>query len=650
MSVSAAEPNKTERRVGLAAAFVSRTGPDVDYIVLPNLRLYVPTTNSPTPFLPAGPFQLRAAGFLSAELRSYYTFEVSFNGRLHLEINGAVLLETNSSGSVSLTTPSIRLNKGTNAIVAIFASPDRGDASLRVDWAEKGTLAGPIPRAALTHLPAAALDRADLIRRGRELFGERRCIRCHVGPNSLNHMPELDYDAPALNRIGWRQGCEWMAQWIWDPKSERPLARMPKVFHGMQAAQDAGAVAAFLSSLSVETKPAEKVSGAPDKTGEQLFNDLQCAACHVAPGGKDEANKISLRHVKAKFVQGSLAEFLKQPEAHYKWIRMPNFKLSDGEAGQLTSYLEAHAEPLRIQPIVRSAATVARGKELVQGSGCLNCHVLAGGNDGTPSTASRLAQNPPITPLDQLGSEKEACLALTENANSSAPFFGFSAGEIAALKAFLAADRKSLERFVPREFAERTADMLNCRECHGKLEGVPPFDLLGEKLKPEWAARFIGGEVSYRPRPWLAARMPAFPHWAPLLAAGMAEDHGFSPQTPAEPPVDREMAETGRKLVSAVGGFSCVACHAVGELKATQVFEAAGINFVYTSERLLKPYFHRWVMNPLRVDPGTKMPVYFDEQGKSPLSDIYDGDGRKQIEAIWQYLRLGPKMPPPPTQ
>jgi hypothetical protein len=28
---------------------------------------------------------------------------------------------------------------------------------------------------------------------------------------------------------------------------------------------------------------------------------------------------------------------------------------------------------------------------------------------------------------------------------------------------------------------------------------------------------------------------------------------------------------------------------------------------------------------------------------------VYGGDAAKQIDAIWQYIRLGDKMPPPPT-
>jgi hypothetical protein len=69
-------------------------------------------------------------------------------------------------------------------------------------------------------------------------------------------------------------------------------------------------------------------------------------------------------------------------------------------------------------------------------------------------------------------------------------------------------------------------------------------------------------------------------------------------------------------------------------MAATQVFEAPGINLVYSSDRLLKPYFQRWLRSPIQVAPSTKMPAYFDEQGKSQLADFYEADGEKQIEAI----------------
>ena len=44
----------------------------------------------------------------------------------------------------------------------------------------------------------------------------------------------------------------------------------------------------------------------------------------------------------------------------------------------------------------------------------------------------------------------------------------------------------------------------------------------------------------------------------------------------------------------------------------------AGINFAHTAERLMYPYFHRWMLNPPRIWPETVMPRYFTG-GKGPF-------------------------------
>jgi hypothetical protein len=65
----------------------------------------------------------------------------------------------------------------------------------------------------------------------------------------------------------------------------------------------------------------------------------------------------------------------------------------------------------------------------------------------------------------------------------------------------------------------------------------------------------------------------------------------------------------------------------------------------------LQPEFYlRWMLDPLRVDPQTRMPTYFDKDARSVLVDILEGDAKKQIEAIRQYLRQGNKMKIPVMQ
>ena len=119
--------------------------------------------------------------------------------------------------------------------------------------------------------------------------------------------------------------------------------------------------------------------------------------------------------------------------------------------------------------------------------------------------------------------------------------------------------------------------------------------------------------------------MPAFKLQAKLLAEGLAAQHGIPPHTPAEPPINIELAKIGQKLAGKDGGFSCTSCHAVGAVEASEVFESEGINLAKASERLLPEYYRRWLRNPASIDPQTKMPLYFDG-GKSQLSEILEGD------------------------
>jgi mono/diheme cytochrome c family protein len=455
-------------------------------------------------------------------------------------------------------------------------------------------------------------------------------------------MPELTMDAPAFEGIGSRRNYGWMTAWIQDPKARRAVAHMPKLPHGATAREDAGAMAAFLASLKTEgDKPGIEPKAEQSDDGKALFDSLHCAACHNGPDATEaDEKKIDLKQVREKFAPGMLAGFLLKPEAQFVWTRMPNFKLSEDQANQLAAYLNSTADKPKETAGPADGAVIEKGRKLVQTSGCLNCHSL------------KLENQFSAKPLAELAAQRwqQGCMAALHDEKGKAPEFGFTAEEREALQAFAATDRGSLTRSAPAEFAERQTRLLNCRECHGKVEGVPAFDILGGKLRPEWSKAFIAGEISYKPRPWLEARMPAFANRAALLAEGLAMQHGYPPQTPAEPAVDMEAAKLGQKLISAVGGFSCVSCHKVGDAGATQVFETAGINFAHTGERLMQPYFERWTRYPQLIDPATKMPTYFDEHGKSQLTTILDGDGAKQINALWQYVRLGSKMPPPPTQ
>lgn len=613
------------------------SGGVTDVSVTPNVSLFVPAGQPATPFVPPGPFTARWEGSISADLRAEYSFAAALSGEVKLTVNGTLALEAKGEGDNAVLGRAVRLNKGPNPLLVEYTSPAPGDAFLRLSWTNSETPLNPIPSTALTPATNASLAAASGVRAGRDLVFESRCVRCHVSPGSA---PELSLDAPTFNGIGDRRQTGWLARWIENPGAIRPGTPMPQIFHGPEAGADAKAVAAYLGSLKGSSPPAAAPAGNVE-AGKALFEKLHCVSCHVPPeGGEARPGLISQKQVKAKFSPGALVAFLLKPEEHFAWIRMPNFKLTPEEAGNLAAFLESVADPAEATQVPTEPVLLEKGRTLVAASGCLNCHTL----DGVKNLFA-------TKPLTELAAARwtSGCVADAPAEGSSAPRFSFTDAQRVALRAFAGTDRASLARSTDADFLERQSHHLNCRECHGKVEGFPRWELLYGKLKPEWATRFIAGAEPWKPRPWLEARMPAFPAYAPFLAKGLATVAGHAPVTPADPvPAEAAtLAQAGQKLVSATGGFSCISCHGVGEFAATQVFEAPGINLAHSTDRLLPDFYRRWLRAPTSIDAESKMPVYFDETGRSPLPDILEGDAPRTIAAIWEYLRLGPKAPKP---
>ena len=619
---------KPELFDGLAVTFQSANGGQADTTVRPHFAIYVPRGQAPTPFVAPGAFTAEWAGVIQLDLRDRFVFQAKLNGNLKIELNGAVVLEAASDGGTTEPTKRIRLNSRSNTLKATYTSPPGGDAFFRLYWATPDYANEPIPAKFLKHPPSDRLAKGAALRRSRQLAARHRCFSCHAAGVPAHGMPELAMDAPAFDGIGSRREASWMAQWILNPAKLRPQATMPSLLHG--AADDANAIAAFLGSLkSDDNSPGEKVDAGSAGAGQKLFAELNCAACHTSAGQPAAAGKVALGQVRWKFGQaGSLAVFLQNPQAHYRWNRMPNFGLKPDEAAALAVHLFESAGLAKRDGLVANAASIVKGRKLVQSTGCLNCHALELENQFSAPVIADLAKG---------------CLA-TEPA--SAPRFAFSESDRAALRLFLREGRASLGRVSLPEFALRQSTDSNCANCHGQVALIPSFDVLGGKLKPEWAGRILAGEFAKRARPWLAARMPAFPARADGLAKGLALLNGHPPVTPPGTPVDPEKAKLGRKLVSANGGFFCFSCHGIGDLKPAQVFDAQGINLARVGERLLPDYFSRWMRNPLRIDSQTKMPAYFN-QGQSALFDVLDGDAELQIEALYHYILQGSAMIPP---
>jgi len=670
---------------GVAVTFDSNNASD--HVTSRTFALYVPDGIPPTPFLNAGPFKAKFESDLSISIRDEFVFSADGRGALKFEVNGESVLEASGDDFSTAKGKTIKLKKGVNHIAATYQSPAKGDALFRMYWTGSEFNREPLPIVQLHHnIEAKPLREGRRVREGRELFAELRCSKCHDASSLITAdqaknpllMPELSLDAPSLAEAGDRLKTAWIAQWVKGPRALRPESTMPSLLHGDSVEKDSVDIAGFIASCSGGAKdsPVEKPSAETISAGGGIFATLGCIGCHTRPDKEPVADRIPLNHVREKWKASALPAFLHQPDKHYASIRMPNFRLSDDEANKLAAFV-LYSDAGTLKPEItelKGTPDAAHGKQLVEAKGCLNCHTVQK-EQMTQLQAAALKDIP-------AAGWAQGCMGAD---TGKAPNFSLTDNQRQALLAFAATDRTSLLRDVPQEFVERRITVLRCAACHHRDETddhwsnnapevadimpPPPKELVqegvtggqpevdqsrpaltwtGEKLKPEWMAKFIKGEITYKPRPWILARMPGFvQQHAEELARGLAAQHGYSPVMPTEPEPNAELAEMGKRLVGKREGLACTACHSVGNTAAVGVFEAPGINFQYVRERLRKNYFVRWITDPLRVDGGSKMPKFSPDGKTTLITEILGGDAAKQFEAVWQFLLQGENIVAP---
>jgi cytochrome c2 len=427
----------------------------------------------------------------------------------------------------------------------------------------------------------------------------------------------------------------------------RPEARMPHVLHGDDVGQQAADLAAYLAGLQdgpalTATEPTEELAA----KGEKHFEKLGCIACHHLedPKQDDEKGRLSLFYARAKFQLGALEAFLRAPHKHYPWIRMPDFHLDAKEVPALAAFLldksKGTPEP------AGAKGDAARGARLFTEVGCANCHAVKAGDTAAP----KLRPSPAADAL------AKGCLAA---APKQAPDFGLKPTQTGALQAFLRSAGGSLRRDTPAEFSLRQVQELQCQACHRRdgqnsrwnqiledeglmPEYLPMLTWAGEKLKPAWTKKLLLGEHDHRARPWLKARMPAFPARAEVLPVGLSHEHGLAVDDDDRPAPDAKLAALGEKLIQMQGGFNCVMCHAVGKQPAVAPFEAPGINLLDAALRLRHNYYPRWMIDPPHVDITTRMPKFSQDGKTTPIRDVLDGDAFRQYEAVWHFIQTLP--------
>ncbi len=639
--LSADDPQVTvQGESGVSMVVKTKQGEDLR--VSKRIALAVAEGESPTALLAPSQYTATWKGLITIEKRSRVYFSFEGNGSAELFIDGESALKEDSAFG-STESKRLRLNSGLVPVKVIYTSPENGAGHFRLMWRGRDFGKEPLPASLLKHEKVAKLSQATLVRRGRTLFAQLKCAQCH---DSEKGMPEVSEMAPTLAGIGSRLDEAWMAEWVKDPKSLRAHARMPKV---LSNDDDAKHIAAYLKTL---TEGAPKVIAGDKAAGAKKFHELGCIACHRSESNQDMATwnhaPIDLFNAGHKYSDGALAAFLKKPDKNHLSTRMPNFALNDKDAADLASFVRSLA--VKKVPLPKKG-NASQGKALVANNHCAQCH------DGVEKSTMNYA------PLAQLSSKVTADSSCLGDTGKGA-HYGLNAADKAALTAFLVDQRavKSLAHFNKAEYANRQFKNLNCAACHqmddnlsgltkshplsakytgeaykapGKGTTPPDLTFIGEKLHSDWMTQLLSGTLEKKTRPWLKQRMPAFPSRAKNLAEGFPAAYGVINEKAKATPGGK----LGMQLFGMVGGFGCAACHGAADAKPLAVFEAAGVNLQFSGARLREDYYHRWMRDPRRIDPATIMPKYFIEENETTLSEPLDGDGKKQMEAIWNWMQ-----------
>lgn len=613
--------------------------------------LHVPTDTPATPLLEGGAFKVTWSGTLLIDKRQRLYFSFEGIGKATLSIAGEEVLT--EEGELGLQqSERLRLNSGEHQITITYQAPEEGEARFQLHWEERAFPKEPIPPGAFGKVDPS-LAQSALVYQGREIFGRQLCAKCHISTEGFgaDAMPELGHIPPILGLTGDRLNEGWLARWIADPASIRPDTNMPRlVEENEEGRQQAADLAAYLMTLKTGTEVV--AVGGSAQTGGEIFHKLACVTCHGLPTDSAPSDdRVPLTHLAAKFQPTALRDFLLNPAQLSPHTRMPDFRLSNEEANNLTSYLlESSAEAAQA-PLSFPEGDATKGMEHSKTRQCGACHA------GLPYDPSAL---PPFEAIVQKPWDAASCYDSAKSHLNLPP----QAGE--ALEALRSEHLDSLKKDTASSLAERQLRSLRCHACHthddvpallGSLhsqsaalaahlqvaekldQSLPRLTHTGEMLHSDYLTKILKGEAEPRPRPWLDARMPGFANHSPeAFANGMAQQHGLPPSPPLEVEPDMESITLGKELVGSESGFGCTTCHGVGDQAPTAAFEVMGINFDLTKHRLRESFFYRWMHDPTRITPDTKMPRYADENGKTPLPAM-DNESKEQFKAIWDYLQ-----------
>jgi len=571
------------------------------------------------------------------------------------------------------------------------------------------------------HTQELTLARAPLLSKGKKLFIDVGCWGCHP-VEGYNDLPKR---GPTLTNIASKTTRGWLQTWVAYPKGWRPATRMPNFWPGAVDAnsiphngsqkpeevlaqqqklreQEVSAIVAYLWSTSEKAPLLSQSAPKGDaEKGKETFESVGCRACHVtekdssarrSEGSEERDYAPNLWNVADKARPEWIYSWVKNPKALWPETKMPDLRLSDAEAANVTAYLVTLKSD-RSYPEPKAGAAeqqklAAQGKELIGKYGCFGCHNIKGFENAQKIGTELTEHGRKGVELLDFGDVRYFTedpkhrqtyanwvweklhvprIFAYERVETRMPQFDFTDDEALAILTFLKGQtgdtpppeyRTGMNEVQAAVFkGERLVFWNGCRNCHvvekrgGKIRDLyndenltfaPPV-LTGEgaKVQPAWLFAFLKAPSPLRP--WLSVRMPTF-HFSDSDATDVvhffaaASNKSFPYLTAESKPLAGARAKEADQLFK---DLQCINCHVIGQLRAGQDPGSAAPNLLLAKERLRPDWIPPWLKNPQALLEGTRMPSFWDfsdEAHPTSPSKLFNGDAKEQIDALRDYL------------
>jgi mono/diheme cytochrome c family protein len=451
---------------------------------------------------------------------------------------------------------------------------------------------------------------------GEEVVRSIGCLGCHVldEKDRTEAGPRRTFGQP-LKNIGSKTTYVWLYNWVKDPKHYNPATYMPNLRLTDTQVAD---VATYLTTL---TGPAGMAAGAnptPQQTDEVLLDYLR----NVMP----------------------------QAEAQAQLAKM-----------------DANAKQLDL------------GKRVITRYGCFSCHDIKGFETVQPiGTELSEEGSKLVTRLDfafaPIGHNKlawfhqkikdprafDAGRVLEPLEKLRMPDFGASEVENERLQTAIMSFQREIQpaaalpaRSANRDYMVAGRALVrrqNCVGCH-EIEGdggeyrklvsdpslgPPLLTPEGAKVQPDWLYAFIEGPITIRP--WLKVRMPTFGLDDARVNAVIryfgATANSMGPFRTYDEKQITELAGPGKDLFEVL---KCQSCHVLGSIPADRPVDNLAPDLRMAHERLQPEWILQWLINPQKIQPGTRMPQFWPDYPKTAFPQL-DGNAEQQIRSIRDHL------------